>query len=353
MIIPIIIIILCSYLLFRFCTNFDKFSKVIGNNLTQGVRGATINAIGSSLPEFFTALFFLFFLNDIDGFSSGLATILGSAIFNILLIPAVVIFIMIRYNHNLKINKKLIIRDSGILLVSQLFLLYLLQDGVINIRDASVLFVIYIGYLLVLSRGGLFDKNDNKEMYKQRRKGVWTAIIWSVLRISVTCLLLVFACEVLFTGVYPEFLSFLDFSTNDNFLGIEKMMYVALIFAAAASSVPDMLISAFDAKSGDVDDSLSNPVASNLFDICIAFGFALFIFTIFNGQIKFDNDPSVFQDIYTLIVIMICVTILFLISLLVSKNYKMIHAIFFTLLFVLFIFSVFHLEELYKLIPWL
>ena len=42
-----------------------------------------------------------------------------------------------------------------------------------------------------------------------------------------------------------------------------------------------MFISALDAKSGDVDDSLANPLASNLFDICIAFGVPLFIYTLF------------------------------------------------------------------------
>ena len=55
--IPYILIILASYLLWRSCANFDRYSKVIGNRLTQGVRGATINAIGSSLPEFFTTFF--------------------------------------------------------------------------------------------------------------------------------------------------------------------------------------------------------------------------------------------------------------------------------------------------------
>ena len=149
--IPYILIILASYLLWQSCANFDRYSKVIGSRLTQGVRGATINAIGSSLPEFFTTFFFLIILQDVEGFSSGLATILGSAIFNILLIPAIVIFILIKFNHNLKINKKLIFRDTGILLVSQISLLYFIQDGVIGLLAAFYLFLIYLAYLLMLS----------------------------------------------------------------------------------------------------------------------------------------------------------------------------------------------------------
>ena len=142
--IPLVIIAVCSVLLWRSCSNFDRHSKVIGVNLTDGVRGASINAIAGSLPEFFTALFFLFLVNDVEGFSAGLATVLGSAIFNILLIPAVVIIVLVRNNHDVLIRKKLIIRDTGILLVSQIALLYFIQDSVISLLDSFYLFLIYV-----------------------------------------------------------------------------------------------------------------------------------------------------------------------------------------------------------------
>lgn len=352
-IIPFLLIILSSYLLWKSCDNFDKYSKIIGYKLTEGVRGATINAIGSSLPEFFTAFFFLIILKDVSGFSSGLATILGSAIFNILLIPSVVIFILIKNNHNLKINKKLILRDAGILLVSQIFLLYSIQDGVISLLDSFVLFLIYVAYLLVLSRGGLFDKDDHKEGHRKIRKGAWSQIFVSIVKISLWCLLLVYSCEILFSGHYPEFLSFLNFSSDS--LGFENMMYVALIFAASASSVPDMFLSAFDAKSGYVDDSLANPLASNLFDICIAFGIPLFLYNLFNSEIRFDDavNSTTFNDIHSLTVLMIVITILFLLSVMSSKKYTILHAVFFVTLFIGFIYSAFNLDLIYNYIPWI
>tara|TARA_B100000900_G_C20595114_1_gene723095 strand:- start:2728 stop:3798 length:1071 start_codon:yes stop_codon:yes gene_type:complete len=352
--IPVFLIVLCSYLLWKSCNNFDRFSKIIGNKLTHGVRGATINAIGSSLPEFFTAFFFLIILRDVEGFSSGLATILGSAIFNILLIPAVVILILIKNKHQLMINKKLIIRDAGILLVSQIFLLYSIQDGIISLLDSFVLFLIYLAYLLVLSRGGLFVKDEKQAIHKKTIKGAWSKIWLSVFKISLWCLLLVTACEILFTGEYPSFFSILNFSATDSF-GFENMMYIALIFAAAASSVPDMIISAFDAKSGDADDSLANPLASNLFDICIAFGIPLFIYTLINGEIQFKNsiDISTFQDIHSLTILMIIITILFLISILTFKKYKIFHVVLFFALFLAFVYTAFNLEVIHQLTPWM
>ena len=62
-------------------------------------------------------------------------------------------------------------------------------------------------------------------------------------------------------------------------------MFVALILAAAASSFPDTIISIKDAQRGQYDDAISNALGSNIFDICFALGFPLFIFTIINGPI--------------------------------------------------------------------
>lgn len=350
LVIPIILISISSYLLWRSCSNFDRFSKVIGVNLKDGVRGATINAIGSSLPEFFTTFFFLIILQDINGFIAGLSTVLGSAIFNILLIPSIVIIILIKNNHNLMINHKLIMRDAGILLVSQIFLLYFIQDGVITLLDSFYLFLIYIAYLLVLSRGGMFERKQDQEVHKDRRSHAWRKILKSVFLISIWCLLLVFSCEVLFSGSYPNFLSFLNFEGG---LGYDNVLLVGLLFAAAASSVPDLFISSLDAKSGDTEDSLSNPIASNLFDICIAFGVPLFIYNIFNGEIKFTNysENTSFQDIYTLIILMIVITILFLVSVLISKRYTLMHSFFFILVFAVFSFSIFNLDIIYNTLP--
>ena len=63
-------------------------------------------------------------------------------------------------------------------------------------------------------------------------------------------------------------------------------MFVALILASAASSFPDTIISIKDAQRGQYDDAISNALGSNIFDVCFALGFPLFIFTILNGHIQ-------------------------------------------------------------------
>ena len=60
---------------------------------------------------------------------------------------------------------------------------------------------------------------------------------------------------------------------------------LALILAAAASSIPDLFISIIDARKGKMADALANPLGSNIFDLCIAFSVPLGLYTIFNDQI--------------------------------------------------------------------
>ena len=142
------LIFISSLILWFSCSRFDIASKKIGKRLTDGVRGATINAIGSSLPELFTALFFLFILQDITGFSAGLATIVGSAIFNILLIPAIVKIIIVKQKKTVEIKKKIILRDSIFLLLSQSLLLFFLHSGKgeITLLESSILLLVYVIY---------------------------------------------------------------------------------------------------------------------------------------------------------------------------------------------------------------
>ena len=81
--------------IWRAAEGFEVASQWLGRNLSDGVRGASINAIGSSMPEFLTVLIGLVLFADSDGFAVGLGTTTGSAVFNIAIIPALVILFVI------------------------------------------------------------------------------------------------------------------------------------------------------------------------------------------------------------------------------------------------------------------
>ena len=110
-IIPLILIAISCVVIWRAGDGFMTASEYIGRNLSEGVRGASINAIASSMPEVFTSLFFLFVLMDADGFAGGIGTTAGSAIFNSMVIPAVSVIAVIGIGlaRRIKVSKKVML----------------------------------------------------------------------------------------------------------------------------------------------------------------------------------------------------------------------------------------------------
>ena len=66
--------------------------------------------------------------------------------------------------------------------------------------------------------------------------------------------------------------------------------FIAVVLASAATSVPDTILSMKDAQKGNYDDAVSNALGSNIFDVCFALGFPLFLFTIIYGPIEMSHD---------------------------------------------------------------
>jgi len=127
--ISLLAIVGAMVIIWRASDGFETASEYLGRNLSDGVRGATINAIGSSMPELFTTLFGLILLGHVDNFAFGIGTTAGSAIFNGMIIPAVVIFAVIGFGISKKVNvsKKVILRDGLSLIVAEFILIFLIS----------------------------------------------------------------------------------------------------------------------------------------------------------------------------------------------------------------------------------
>ena len=134
LIIPLILIVFSGYVIWRAGDTFLEGSNYIGRNLKDGVKGATINAVASSMPELFIALFFLFYLKDASGFSGGLGTSFGSVLFNSLIIPSVAIIGVLSRSKKktVAVSKKIILRDGVWLLLVEFVLIYFIQQGTIS-----------------------------------------------------------------------------------------------------------------------------------------------------------------------------------------------------------------------------
>ncbi len=314
--IPLFIVIICCIIIWRASDGFALASDYIGRNLSEGVRGATINAIGSSLPELFTTFFFLFYLKDVDGFSGGIGTTAGSAIFNGMIIPAFVILVVILTGlaKNITVSQKVFFRDGSALIIAEFLFIIIISGKSLNWWHGLFLMVIYFIYLTymlkTMKRPGIenhYHREPEFIVHEARKsilyylatfdlepvfigkdkisdKTAWPLLIFSTVSIAFTCLLLVQACEWIGSAEYT--LPYLG-----TFEGLDiPIMFVAVILASAASSVPDTIISMNDAKKGNYDDAISNALGSNIFDICFALGFPLFVYTIIHGPIVMHQE---------------------------------------------------------------
>ena len=61
------------------------------------------------------------------------------------------------------------------------------------------------------------------------------------------------------------------------------LFITTVVFAAAATSVPDTVLSVKDALKGNYDDSVANAIGSNIFDVCVSLGLPLTLFCVFTG----------------------------------------------------------------------
>ena len=114
-----------------------------------------------------------------------------------------------------------------------------------------------------------------------------------------SCLILVWACELIGQNQYSVF-------GFENLRGLDlPISIIAVIIAAAATSVPDTILSVKDALKGNYNDAISNAIGSNVFDIGFALGFPVLMFSILYSMWQFDvvtdtQQPPTFLPILSI-----------------------------------------------------
>ncbi|MEQ6119312.1 hypothetical protein [Reichenbachiella sp. MALMAid0571] len=324
--IPLLLISFACLVIWRAGDGFMAASEYIGRNLSEGVRGASINAVASSMPEVFTSLFFLFVLMDASGFSGGIGTTAGSAIFNGMVIPAVSILavIGIGLTKRIEVSKKVLMRDGIALILTETIFLVLISGSSLDWWHGLILMLVYLAYIsymfismsmsqkkavLAAEKNGESIIEEEEEEEEREEQGsflkglitfdlervfigsnkmndlrAWALLLFATVSIALVCYLLVIACEWMGADVYQ-----VPFLGEFHGLNI-PLMFVALVLASAASSFPDTIISIKDAQRGKYDDAISNALGSNIFDVCFALGFPLFLFTILHGPIQMPEE---------------------------------------------------------------
>lgn len=292
--------------------------------LTSDIAGASLMAIGSSAPELFTSLLAL--IKGMELAELGAGTIVGSALFNILVIIGGTALI-----GTTVLNWQPAVRDLLFYSLSIALLYYVISDGVITFSE-SILFVGFYGvYLIALPMWRrVFPYEDQvgtgaavilEKEYKpvmgapwywwwtlpidalfkaimpdlgRRPHLYWWTFLMSILAITLLSWGLVEAGVILATS-----------------FGVPEAI-IGLTVLAVGTSVPDLFSSLAVARQGKGDMAVSNAVGSNIFDILVGLGAVWMVMILVHGQPILITPSELETSLWLLMGSVVCLAILFI-----------------------------------------
>ena len=277
-IISLAIILLTSTIIYFSGKYFAESSSKVGDylHLPRSVKGVTFDAISSSFPELMIALYSVLFFHR---FEVGIGTIAGSALFNLLIIPGVCVLVSPVV---FKVSKEIIHRDAMFYIIAVFTLLIsLVYFPVWGIMIPLIFIAGYLWYIKVI----LNHTKKHQLKVKQSK---------SAKKIVIKKELLILFFNLIVIGITTYFLTEAAINFSEA-IGI-PVIVIAFTVIAAGTSLPDMTISVFNAKKGDVDDAASNVFGSNIFDIFIGLGLPALLMVIFTGRLEilFNNLEIIF-----------------------------------------------------------
>ncbi|MEN3792290.1 sodium:calcium antiporter [Fulvimarina sp. MAC3] len=237
----------------------ESLSRYYG--LPPVVQGTIVVAVGSSFPELATTVISALIHGE---FQLGVAAIVGSAIFNILVIPA--LSGLFSKEGRLPSNRELVFKEAQFYMISVAVLLLTFcfaviyfpvdtgngtVDGEVNRLLALIPLGLYALYIFVQYLETVDTPNEEK------RPDIAPGKQWLIFAASL--LAIVIGVE----GLVQAAISFGDIFNTPSFLW-------GFTVIAAGTSIPDAFISVRAASRGDGVVSIGNVLGSNIFDLLVA-----------------------------------------------------------------------------------
>ena len=300
-----IVLLTSFYLLAKICDGYfvNSLERIAARfDMPTDIAGATLMAVGSSAPEFFISLFAVTKAltagssqprADIDPglFGLGAGTIVGSALFNLLVITGASVVV-----RPAKLTWQPMVRDLLFYSVSVGLLLWTLSDGRITTAEAAFLTGFYLLYLASLrpwkrlfpyadhSGGfqpaveadnppdtesmGIVDRLLKHLMPRMTGPNPW---VWTTFCVSVG---IVAALSYVLVEAGIAIAVALDLPE----------VIIGLTVLAVGTSVPDLVSSVVVARRGHSDMAVTNAVGSNIFDIQIGLGLPWLLICLWGGK---------------------------------------------------------------------
>jgi len=297
----ILALLLSFYILAKVCDEyFVESLDIISKKwkMSSDAAGATLMAVGSSAPELFVALFAI--ISPEKGSEAlGVGNIVGSAIFNILVITGAVGLVK-----KSKLAWRPVMRDVFFYSVAVALLIGVFFIGSFGVLETIVFLLVYVAYVIVvvywrkmfppnkielelaqLEEDTETEKNNSTE--EPEKQAAWKKIFMPIdfildkLFPSMKHFYIVFFISIIIIAGISWVLveSAVEIS---HILNIPSVI-VGLTVLAVGTSVPDLFSSIIVAKENKGGMAVSNGIGSNIFDILVGLGLPFLIMILISG----------------------------------------------------------------------
>ncbi len=281
----IVALLACFVLLARivdlfFISSLDKISKDL--RLSNDAAGATLMAVGSSAPELFVALFAV--LKPGDHQVIGIGSIVGSAIFNLLVIVGASALI-----RKAELSRIPVIRDLVFYTLSVALLVAFIWDGKLEIWETGVFLAVYVVYVVAVVywrkwfnyKDNAGDEQEESECNPKGFIGLFDRVLCYIMPKSKNYYWIFFISIVLIAAISWALVELAVVVSHE--LQIPEAI-IALTVLAIGTSVPDLFSSLIVARQGRGEMAVSNAIGSNIFDILVGLGLPFLIVMAISGD---------------------------------------------------------------------
>ena len=241
--------------------------------IPQLIIGLTIVAMGTSMPE--AAVSITAAMQQNAGITIG--NVVGSNILNIFIILGLTALIT-----NVAIQRSTLFYEIPFMMfVTVVLMICGMTGGKVTFAEGIVLwvlFLVYLGYLFVMSR-----KGSSEEEETAKELPVWKCIILMI----IGGVMVVKGSDFAVSGA----------SEIARFFGMSER-FIGLTIVAFGTSLPELVTSVTAAKKGNVGIAIGNIVGSNIFNILFVIGTTALICTVpFESKFMIDNAVAIFSGL--------------------------------------------------------
>ncbi len=250
-------------------------------NISSFVIGATLIALGTSLPEM-AASVTASYQNKPD---MAVANVLGSVTFNISLVLGIIFLI----SKELKPKRDLFKSDSAWSLFPLLIFILMAYDGIIDRFEGFLFLALMGGYLLFLAKDSKALEEEIDQSLKQEKFN-W---IKTLFLLTLGFVFIIFGADYAIESA----------SKIANSLGVSEWI-IALLLIAFGTSLPELVVSIVAAKKGNADMVIGNIVGSNVANFSVVLGSSAIVnpLTINFSQSGFDIACAAFSTLMLIFV---------------------------------------------------